>query len=274
MRRTGIVITVLILSVLFPVTQSQGDSAAGCIGLTICELGDRSYHVLPPDGWDGKTPLPVLMHFHGWKRQGDTVVKHGRIAAATRSSGVLLVAPNGLGRTWDFWQSGSPDTRFANAVLAAVERRFPVDASRIFVSGYSWGSSMAWRYACESGRQITVLLGISGTFYDQNEECESGPQEVRHVHGTSDTVMDFPYGPNGEETYPVYLWRKKNVCKEAPDSVTNWNVNDKDLFKRYVWENCNSGKTVTLDVHSRGHFIPVGWIQRQLDEILDQRAAH
>ena len=53
-----------------------------CEGRTACDLGDRSYHVRAPDQWDGASPLPVLLHFHGWGRQGSLIVGHGRIAIA------------------------------------------------------------------------------------------------------------------------------------------------------------------------------------------------
>ena len=100
---------------------------------------------------DGTSPLPVLLHFHGWGRQGDLIVNHRRIAGHTRRRGVLLVAPNGEGRTWRFWQVGGADVPFADAVLEDLARRYPLDRERLFVSGYSYGAAMAWRFACEAG---------------------------------------------------------------------------------------------------------------------------
>nr|WP_254054684.1 polyhydroxybutyrate depolymerase [Roseovarius sp. EL26] len=230
-----------------------------------CQLGDRSYHVLEPDGWDGKTPLPVLLHFHGWARQGDLIVKHGRIAGATRKRGVLLVAPNGLGKSWDFWSARTDDVAFTNAVLDDVAKHYPIDRTNIFVSGYSFGSAMAWRYACQSGNHVRALLAVAGTL-NQSETCPQAPKEVRHVHGTSDTVMDFPFGPNNDTTYPVALWRAKYNCGAGIENGT-WHITEHDTFTRTTWDSCNDGK-VTLDIHSRGHFIPRGWIARQLDELL------
>ena len=34
------------------------------------------------------------------------------------------------------------------------------------------------------------------------------------------------------------------------------------------WNDCSAGR-VSLDIHPGGHFIPHGWIARQLDELLD-----
>ncbi len=237
-----------------------------CHAQVPCEIGKRSYHVLEPDGWDGKTPLPVLMHFHGWQRQGTLIVKHGRIAAATRKRGVLLVAPNGARKTWDFWHPGTPDVDFGRAVLEDIKKRYPVDETRVYVSGYSWGSNMAWRFVCEDGADVTALLAISGVL-DQSEECGTAPGEVRQVYGLKDTVLEFPYGPGGDTTYPVQLWRERLGCAPAGEEAGEWRITKHDLFTRTVWEDCSEGR-VSIDIHPRGHFIPRGWIARQLDQIL------
>lgn len=239
-----------------------------CTGDTACALGERSYHLREPDEWDGVSPLPVLIHFHGWMRTGALPVKHARISGATRRRGVLLLAPNGQGKTWNFWSANTEDVGFAADVLADAAKRYPIDPNRIFVSGYSYGSAMAWRYVCENGADVAALLAVSGTL-DQDESCPQAPRQVRHVHGVKDTVMDFPFGPGGDTTYPVALWRTVYDCGAGRDAG-RWKAVDFLTFTRTVWENCADGAKVTLDVHPGGHFIPHGWIARQLDELLDR----
>ena len=90
-----------------------------------CQVGERSYHVKEPDDWDGVSPLPVLIHFHGWQRTGKLPVKHKRISGATRLRGVLLIAPNGNRKTWDFWHPETDDVSFAAEVLEDVKARYP-----------------------------------------------------------------------------------------------------------------------------------------------------
>lgn len=234
-----------------------------------CTLGDRSYHIKEPDGWDGESTLPVLIHFHGWQRTGALPVQHQRISGATRRRGVLLVAPNGLRKTWSFRTAETPDVAFAQAVIEDVARRYPIDPDNIFVSGYSYGSIMAWRLACDRGAEFKVraLLGISGTL-NQHEDCASAPQEVRHVHGLDDTVLRFPYGPGGDVTYPVRLWRNQLRCSEQGEDKGDWAVVNFLTLSRTEWNECAAGTRVILDTHPGGHFIPHGWIGRQLDELL------
>ncbi|MCV6585423.1 MAG: polyhydroxybutyrate depolymerase [Marinibacterium sp.] len=254
----------LLLCVAMPAF-AMGPWKDPCHGQVACDLGERSYHVLEPDDWDGQTSLPVLLHFHGWSRQGDLVVRHPRIADATRRRGVLLVAPNGRNKSWNFWQAGSADVGFADDVLADVARRYPVDTERIYVSGYSFGGAMAWRYVCESGDDVAALLAIAGSIA-QDIRCDEAPAQARHVHGRADTVMDFPIGPGGDETYPVALWRAAYGC-DAPSPGGDWQVVPFLTLSRTTWDSCDTGRVV-LDLHPGGHFIPHGWIGWQLDELL------
>lgn len=249
-----------LLLLLFALTTSP---TLACELSTPCPLADRSYHLREPDEWDGQSPLPVLLHFHGWGRQGDLIVNHDRIASATRKRGVLLVAPNGIGHSWSFWSPASRDTDFAEAVLADLRQHYPIDESRIYVSGYSYGSAMAWRFACETDTEIAALLSISGTI-DQSTDCTNAPSEIHHVHGLDDTVMNFPFGPGGDTTFPVALWRRELNCATGTPQP-QWQAREWLTFTRTAWD-CPQGN-VTLDTHPGGHFIPHGWIARQLDTL-------
>ncbi|MEM1388026.1 MAG: polyhydroxybutyrate depolymerase, partial [Pseudomonadota bacterium] len=199
-----------------------------------------------------------------WKRQGTLIVRHDRIASGTRSRGVLLLAPNGENATWDFWRPGSPDSVFARAVIDDAAARYPIDREQIFVSGYSFGANMAWRFACEDGADLRAMLAISGAL-SQFEKCTTAPQEVRQVFGLDDQVLPFPMGQDGDETYPVQLWRTLLGCEEGR-AAGPWSAREFLTFERTVWD-CSSGR-VTLDVHPAGHFIPHDWIATQLDQLL------
>ncbi|WP_291730640.1 polyhydroxybutyrate depolymerase [Leisingera sp. F5] len=240
--------------------------ASDCHGETACPLGERSYHVMEPQGWDGGSPLPVLLHFHSWARTGVNAQRSGRVGASTKRRGILLVTPNGRRKTWDFWSAGTEDVAFANQVLEDVAKRYPVDRKNIYVSGYSYGSAMAWRYACQSGNQVAALLGVSGAF-PPGETCPQAPREVRHVHGVSDTVMPFPNDRLGGQAAPMGLWRAKLECGTGQDAG-NWQVVEFLTLSRTEWRDCAGGQVV-LDTHPGGHFIPHGWIGRQLDELLN-----
>ena len=239
--------------------------AAACEGPDPCALDGRSYHVVPPEGWDGAAPLPVHLHFHGWARQGIVPVRSPRTGGAARAAGALFVAPDGLDRTWSFRRPGSRDSAFAAAVLADVAARYPTDGTLI-VSGYSWGALMAARFACDGAAEVDALLLIAGAF-PPGTPCEGPmPGRVSHVHGTTDTVLDFPYGPDGDAAHAVRLWRDKAGCGAAPARAFDWRAVSWLTHRRSEWD-C-AGATVTMDVHSASHLIPRGWVARHLGEVL------
>lgn len=248
-----------LLTLLLPAT------VWACEAPNPCALGDRSYHLRVPDTWDGQSPLPVLLHFHGWARQGDLIVRHDRIATRIVSDRFLLLAPNGLGKTWDFWQAGSRDTPFARAVLKDAATRYPIDPDRIYISGYSWGANMAWRFVCEDGADIAALLAVSGALPGL-VGCDTRPRNVRQVYGLDDTVLPYPFGPDGDTTYAVLPWRRMLGCATTGAELGTWAARPFLTFTRTAWA-CADAAEVVLDTHPGGHFIPHDWIAIQLEEL-------
>lgn len=239
-----------------------------CHGQTACQLDGREYHIKEPDGWDGVSPLPVLLHFHGWARTGAVPVYHSRISGATRRRGVLLVAPTGESRTWRFRSENGADVDFANAVLDDVAKRYPIDRDRLYVSGYSYGGLMAWRYACESGQGVKAAMSISATLR-LRAPCEQAADSFRSVYGLRDNVLPYPFGPGDDTTYPVQFWRDHYGCGDH-ETPFDYTITERRIFTRFVWD-CGANNVI-LDRHPGGHLIPRGWIGWQLDELLGRAA--
>lgn len=247
----------------------NSNARVSCGGAEPCPVGNRSYLALPPDDWNGRDALPVLIHFHGWGRTGANVIGNPEISGATREAGVLLLAPNGLSKSWSFWRAPSRDVPFVEAMVEDAARRFPIDRKRIYVSGFSYGAAMAWRLACERGADYAAFLPIAGTLWNfgELEHC-SAPVRLRQVHGLADTVMDLPRGAGGDPLYAVSPWLHRNGCKTAPDKTERVGI-----FTESVWTSCASGRGVELDLHESGHVIPQGWMKRQLERLAREDAA-
>ncbi|MEL7526107.1 MAG: polyhydroxybutyrate depolymerase [Pseudomonadota bacterium] len=231
-----------------------------------CSVDGRLYRAKPPESWDGKEALPVLIHFHGWKRDSKHPLKNPKVLKAIESNGALLVAPEGLHRTWDFWERDNRDVPFVRAVLEDVAKRYPIDKTRIYATGFSYGSAMAWRVACDAGNLIAGILPAAGTLYRQDAiTCPTGPVNAMHVHGFKDNVMKMPLGQDGNPNVAVDLWRRTNLCAAGPDKSEIVNGHD-----CRTWSSCQSGKEVMLCVHDRGHIVPPGWIENALEVALQR----
>ena len=56
---------------------------------------------------------------------------------------------------------------------------------------------------------------------------------MRQVYGLTDTVLPYPMGPNGDETYPVALWRLALECGDGMDAG-EWNARPFLTFTRTI----------------------------------------
>ncbi len=237
---------------------------------TGCTVGERSYAARTPDDWNGTDPLPVLIHFHGWGRQGRTPIRSPRVFGATNETGVLLLAPDGLRKSWSFQSWDDSDIRFTEAVLADAERRWPIDRSKVFLSGYSFGSLMALAVACDSGDKYAAVLGIGGLInYASPSRCDTGPVSIRNVHGLKDNVIDLPTRDDPDPALGMLPWVEISECDPARRTANDVEtVAPIHKYTEHRWTNCANGKEVQIDIHGRGHFIPKGWIKRQLEDLL------
>lgn len=249
----------VLLAALTSLTFVPADSAE-CGGEVECEVGDRGYHALPPPNWDGVEPLPVLLHFHGWRRHGTTVIRNRRISEPAGRNGLLVLAPNGLRGSWDFWGDESQDADFVDAVLADAAQRWPIDPKRVFISGFSYGGAMAWRLACLRGSDFAGYLPIAGGLRRQGDITCSGPARLAHVHGLKDTVYGLPIGYGDPVEDGVELWRRTNRTQAEPQQRF-----DHARYDCRIWE---GQQPVTLCTHEGGHFIPKDWLDWILPQML------
>lgn len=231
--------------------------AHACGGEGACQVGERSYRAKAPAVWDGVSPLPVLLHFHGWGRQGVNVLRNTRIAEPAARNGLLLIAPDGLGKSWSFWGENSRDVDFVDRVLADAARRWPIDRARVYVSGFSYGGAMAWRLACQRGDAFAGYLPIAGGLWRQSDVDCAGPVRLAHVHGLDDTVYGLPIGPFDEIEDGVLLWRRMNQVAEPPE------IKAHARYTCRIW-----AADLTLCTHDGGHFIPKDWLGWMLPRMM------
>jgi len=229
------------------------------------------YAVLEPDGWDGVSKLPVLIWFHGWQRTGKYVLGNKRTGGVTRKKGVLLVAPNGVGKSWSMpaWtgRQGRDELAFTRKLLADVKRRWPVDENRIWIAGFSLGGSMAWYIACTMGSEADAFFPVSGVFWRPHPDtCPDPAENLAHVHGTADTVMPLDGRRFGDGVAQGNVFQSTAILRtaqgfgEAPDRHVAEGNRQCD-----IWADPATGRSLELCLHPKGHFIPKDWVARSID---------
>ena len=235
-----------------------------------CTVAEGDYLLVFPEHWDGTTPLPSLLFFHGHNSSALTTFRSATLRREFVDRGYLVIAPNGARRAPDRprgWPSmplpdfTRDDLAFTDAVMADVRRRVPLDGKRILVSGFSSGGSMAWYLACYRGSAYAAFAPVAGGLRNPHppESCPDGPVRLLHIHGFTDPTVPLEgrgigRWHQGDVFIALDLLRRTNACRSQPDRF--------DMGTRYrcrIWESCESGRDIRLCLHDGGHMLPPGW---------------
>jgi len=171
----------------------------------------REYILHVPATYDGNTPTPLVINFHGFggcasyfsMEIGDGLSDLNSLAD---SDNFLVAYPQGVVRAkgdaeWDPGDNGSQnindnDAYFTEQLILDISNEYNVDSSRVYAFGYSKGGMMAYGLACSRGNLIAAAGIMSGIMLqgtcDDNEYTS-----IIHFHGTADDVI--PY--EGNEYY-------------------------------------------------------------------------
>jgi polyhydroxybutyrate depolymerase len=244
-----------------------GGRVHACGPDTDCAVADGVYRVRPPSGWDGRSPLPAAVFFHGWQGSAAGVMADERLGKALSDRGVLLVAPDGIKGDWSFPNLPSPghprrDLVFVDAVLADVGQRYPIDRARLWATGFSLGGSMVWYLACERAHSFAAFAPVAGAFWlPMPASCPSGPMSLSHIHGLTDAMVPLegreptPGFVQGDVFAGMALLRATDGCNAAPTRFETEGA----LVCR-VWEGCTSGHVLRLCLHPYEHDMRPDWI--------------
>ncbi|WP_193170464.1 alpha/beta hydrolase family esterase [Nisaea nitritireducens] len=235
-----------------------------------CVLIGGSYYARAPIAWDRTSPLPVLFYYHGYRQTGRTVMGMKALTKAANDAGALVIAPNGIDGGWSV--RGAPsknrdEITFAAAVVEDVAKRWPIDRSRLWVSGFSLGASMAWDIACLAGDRYAGFFPVAGAFWRPHPvTCPAGPVTMIHVHGRGDKIMPLEGRTirerwrQGDVLQSFDILRQHNRCALPEVERTG----PKGLLCK-EWNHCDGGSRLALCLYDGGHAAPKDWYPRAFD---------
>jgi polyhydroxybutyrate depolymerase len=233
------------------------------------EFGGRTrrYFVHPPKGYDGKTPLPLVLVLHGAVQGAVNVERMSGMSAKADKENFLVAYPNGTSGSGlaPTWNAGAccgyalahkvDDVGFLRALIDRLERDYTIDPKRIFATGISNGGMMSYRLACELAERIASIAPVEGA---QDIMCRpSGPVSVLVFHGTADLLVPynggttpFQIGPKRTDTpvsATVAFWVKQDGCSATPKQE------ETSQLRIDTYSGCKDGTGVALYTIPRGH---------------------
>jgi len=159
---------------------------------------DRRYHLHVPPHEQNEAGLPLLLVLHGGGGNGEHSRAVTRLDQLGIEKGFVVAFPDGTGRlpkkqlTWnaggiDVYASRNniDDVGFCKTVVADIQKRVPIDTSRVFVTGHSNGGMMCHRLAREAADVFKGIAPVAGAM-NLTEVDPSTPIAVLMIHGTKD----------------------------------------------------------------------------------------
>ena len=226
----------------------------------------RTYRVYRPSTVDPSAPAPLVLILHGNSSTGDDMVNTTQFDMTAESHSFIAVYPDGIEKSWngDFCCQPAPtlgvdDLAFLNALIPQLERDYNIDKKHVFMTGFSSGAIMTYRYACQGAVPITAIAPVAGTMLLTERCTPKQPTSLLAINGTADGEVPYQGGhllpgasANDQMVPPApsvaALWAQLNRCSSTASTSTTGPVSVNQ------WSGCTGGVSVQLEtITGAGH---------------------
>ncbi len=226
-RAAAFLVVLVFALALAGCSDSGSDGCAGKSGvagtrqITITSGGlERTFELTVPESALGGAPVPLLLVFHGVFATGAEIQAVTGFPGKAEAEGFITAAGDGIGQSWNAGVCCNPaqaenvdDVGFTRDMVAAIEREYCIDTSRIYATGFSNGAAMVFRLACEAADLFAAFAPVGGSL--ALFPCEpSAPRPTRIINNVPDPVVPFALG---EFSFGELV--KLNACSAARDGV-------------------------------------------------------
>lgn len=129
-------------------------------------VNGRRYTVHLPHTYNAKTPLPVVIVFHGLGMNGASVRGLSAMDITAERNGFITVYPDAIAGRWNDGvqpRSTTDDVGFISEMIDAIQRKFRIDSRRVYACGISNGGFFVERLACEISNKIAAIGVVSAS---------------------------------------------------------------------------------------------------------------
>jgi predicted esterase len=166
---------------------------ASPVGAVPVERGDARGLLLTPSEIDPQRRYPLFTVLHGAGRQDELLARASRKEPDRR--GAFFLIPRSVAPTWDLIAGGDrPDLDFLEYAYDLIYRRYPIDAGRQVLIGYSDGASYALSLALSNPHVFDAALCWAAGFamVDPTGLRDDAPKPRIYLeYGTHDELFPF-----------------------------------------------------------------------------------
>ncbi len=165
-----------------PRAPAPGSAPTGLLPLQL-NGSDRDGAVYVPPSYRQDSPAPLVLTLHGAGGSGRRSLQ--RLQPLADAAGLILLAPDSRGTTWDVAKIGAfgPDPEFVDRALDLVFARYAVDPSHLVAEGFSDGASYALSLGLLNGDLFTHVIAFSPGFL--TEGSRRGKPRLFVSHGST-----------------------------------------------------------------------------------------
>jgi polyhydroxybutyrate depolymerase len=189
----------------------------------------RSFLMYVPASANLSAPVPVVMVLHG--NPPTNMQTLTRMNSVADTLGFVAVYPQSWNQEeWAFAciecnraaSQGVDDVKFFRGILQQMRADLNVDGNRVYISGFSQGSLMAFKLGCEMGSEVAGVGVVGGIPWDWHvENCSSPPVHTIWMIGTDDNQFPWAGEPGtivsqlSAEDFETAMVAR-NGCQAAP----------------------------------------------------------
>ena len=163
----------------------------------------RSYLVHLPADYDPAEQWPLILTFHGWGQDAESMARSTHFDAARAISiypdGAPSKPPHEGSKAWApapyAAASGQDDLEFIDEIIDSARRTWSIADDQLFAVGFSNGGGFAQYLACQRPEQFHAIATVSAAYYTAVvENCAPGTVGHLDIHGTADHIVSYDGG--------------------------------------------------------------------------------
>jgi len=167
----------------------------------------REYLLYIPKGYDLKTPLPLVLLFHGMGMNATQIMNMSGFGKVADEKHFIIAVPNYEKGALKNYALTYDIVKFSKEFIREISTIVAIDKKRIYAAGYSRGGRVCSQLASELSTEIAAAGMVAGLFFPM----KSPPRAVSVIafHGTEDKMVS-----HSDSVVPH--WVENNECKGTP----------------------------------------------------------